>query len=279
MSPSTPSQVRPNSISGQSNAFHKSSKVNSQARHVGISTVTVLNAHHLRQHSVTLEAARCVAVHALRDHAEFHGHTLVAPSLLDVVLLLGTAEGKVRRLARVRDALVQGLVVPPWRKESGNGLGLANEGAEGFLGRWLKVVDRADHGVAIEVVLVFLTQTQEVDEELEGLLLGAVVEECVFADGCEWLGVLLRRGRRFHVGLSAGLRVAFSLLAALLVGLPVCLLAVFVAVTGRLAASTVEERDVSRIACSAGSSFGHCRLDRSSVRVDALCGFPDLLSA
>ena len=266
MSISTPSHINPNSTSVQPNASHERRKINIQAEHVGISTVAVLDAHHLSQHRVALEPARRVTVHALRNHTEFHRHTVVASGLLDVMLLLSAAKGKVRRLARVLKTLLQRLVIPPRWEESGNTLGLADEAAEGFLPRWLEVVDRTDHGLAVEVVFVLLTHTYQIDEELEGLLLRAVVEECVLADGREWFGVLFGGRRRLHVRLSAGLRLAPTLRAALLVDLPVCLLTVFVAVAGRLAAGTVEERNVGCSAGSARASFSHCCLDRHSVQ-------------
>lgn len=60
-----------------------------------------------------------------------------------------------------------------------------------------------------------------------------------------------------HIWLGARLRLGFTLLAGLLVGLPVRLLTVFVAVTDRLATSTVEERHVHGTARSAESNFGH----------------------
>ena len=155
----------------------------------------------------------------------------------------------------------------------------SNESAESLLGRRLEVVDRADHGVTVEVVFVFLTHTQEVDEEFECLLFGAVVEEHVFADGREWFRVVFSRRRRLHIGLRVGLRLCLTLFAGLLVSLPVCLLTVFVAITDGLAAGTLKERNVRGTARSAGSSFGHCRLDRKGDSGNVLRELAALSSA
>lgn len=89
--------------------------------------------------------------------------------------------------------------------------------------------------------------------------MGAVVEKGVLADGREWLLVLFARRKKFVVGTGVGLRLGSTSRTALLVGLPVCLLTVFVAVGNRLAAGTFEERHVGGIARGTGLSFGHFR--------------------
>lgn len=76
------------------------------------------------------------------------------------------------------------------------------------------------------------------------------MEEFVLADSRKWLFVLVARRERLLVGMGTGPRLFSTLRAALLVGLPVRLLTVVVAITDRLAAGTLLERSVGGIACS-----------------------------
>lgn len=91
------------------------------------------------------------------------------------------------------------------------------------------------------------------------------MEKCVLADGREWLLVLFAHRKRLLVVVGARLRLTSSLRTSLLVGLPVGLLAVFVAVSDRLATGTLEERHVGGTARGTGLGFGHLRMDRESV--------------
>jgi hypothetical protein len=224
--------------------------------------VTTLNGQHGTQHTVPRVAAWSVSVHGLGHHAKLHGHFEVIPSLLDIMLLLSAIEREVRGAAGVEDALTNRRPGPSRRKQSLDSLGFADEDAERIFGGALHVVDGTGHGVAVEGVHVLLAHAQSIDQELESLVLGAVVEENVVGDGGEGLLVLgailevvivnpvflgFRLGRGLFFFLDRGARRLMSL--------PVSFLAGFAAVGDELATGTQQEVDVRLCAGCAGGTL------------------------
>lgn len=127
------------------------------------------------------------------------------------------------------------------------------------------VVDAARHVVSLETVLVFLVHTLSVDQELESLFLGTVVEKEVPRDCGEWFLVLVS-GLEILVGLSARRRQIAALPlcyagAVLLVALLVSFLAISVAVRGRFAAAAQPRR----VACGAGRTNRHLDVVGGSI--------------
>ena len=222
---------------------------------------TTLVSHHHSHHAVPLTAAGGVTVDGLGDHAKLHGHVEVLPSLLNIMLLLRAFEGEVRGAAGVRDALIHGGLGPPGREQSLDSLSFADEDAERLFGGALHVVDGTAHRVAVESVHVFLAHAKSIDQELESLVLGAVVEENVVGDGGEGLLVLVAVLEGIIVNpvfldfrLGRGWLVFFDRSARRLMSLPVSFLTVLVAVGDELAAGTQQEVDVRLCArCAAAT--------------------------
>lgn len=119
-----------------------------------------------------------------------------------------------------------------WRQEALDLLRATQKVTEGLLGSALAIADGARHRVTSEGVLIVLTHTDKVDEDLERELLGAIVEEVVDLSGRKRLdmgslGDFVVRAER------AGISHSYAETANFLVGLPVRLLAVAVAVAVR----------------------------------------------
>lgn len=118
--------------------------------------LSVLVSHHHSKHDIPAVTARSVSVDSLGDHAELHGHVDILPLLLNVMLLLGTSERKVRVAAGVNDAILDRGFGPPRRKESLDSLGFADKDTKRLFGRALHVVDGTAHGVSVEGVHILL---------------------------------------------------------------------------------------------------------------------------